>query len=634
MCGFVALFEPGRRFDQQLLHTMGDDIAHRGPDSEGLEQQSGTGLVFRRLAIMDPQPGADQPMHDSSRRYTLVFNGEIYNFRRLRRELEQAGERFSTNGDSEVLLAAWRHWGEAALDRLEGMFAFVLVDHREGVAWAARDPLGIKPLYLLRRGPLTAFASELRPLRRIAPPEPDPAALAELLVFRFAAGRLSNLRGIDRIPGGTLVRLSLPDGHLQERRYCDPLETFGAGEEQVTEEEAEQRVHEALVRSVEDHLQSDVGYTLQLSGGVDSSLVTAIAATRTGQRLKTFGVHLGDIPQDEARWRELVCRRYPVEHHEIALSNRDYADALPHAVRHMEGPVAHSGCPMLMLLCRRIRKHSPVVLTGEGADELFGGYMRYRLWRELRAKSRAARLVPPALWPLLQRWREVQRYAGGRNPAIYGAVYHDFLALHELFPDLIPAPGQREAVAARFGDFRDQMFAVDQSSYLESVLLRQDKLAMSASVEARVPFTHMPLAREVNSLPLSIRMGEGVTKPLLKRIALRYLPAELVERRKVGLALPLTEWLSDPAGLGRYLDLLTENGCRLAAWCDQRALRRAVERFRAGEHQGLPPLDHLVTMELWLRSLDDASRPGAHEAGVAATLQVRPVAAAGAPAAT
>ncbi len=605
MCGFAALFESERSFPPDLLSAMDIDLYHRGPDSAGLAREAGLALVFRRLSILDPVRASDQPMSDESGRLTVVFNGEIYNYKALRAELAAKGARFKTKGDTEVLLQGYAEWGEGLVEKIEGMYAFVLVDRKEQRAIAARDPLGIKPLYMLRKGPLVAFASAMRPLTRLVPAEADEAALAELLTFHFAAGRLSNLKHIERIPGGTLVSVKLPDGAVSEWRFCDVLSTLRA-DTGMSEAEAEQESLAAIEKSVRDHLQSDVGYTVQLSGGVDSSLVTALAAPATAGRLTTFGINLAPSRYDEAPYRRMVIERYGVDHHEVALSGADYANALPRAVAHMEGPTAHSGCVLLMLLCDQIRKVSKVVLTGEGADEFFGGYMRYKLWRQLRNKGLYARLVPAPLWPYLQRYREIQRYVG-RDPAIFGAVYHDFLALNEIFPCLVPKPGAREAAACRFRDFRDRMFAVDQTAYLESLLLRQDKMAMAASVEARVPFTHLPLARVVNRIPHRIRAPGGETKPLLKRIAERFLPSELIHRRKVGLVVPLTDWLADDRALGRYLSLLTEPDARLAAYADKPRLRAAVEAFRSGKRAALPPLDHLVNLELWLRDLDGAA---------------------------
>jgi len=604
VCGFVALAEPGRTFAPDLLANLQNDLLHRGPDSGGVLAEPGVGLAFRRLAVLDPAATSDQPMTDLTGRYSLVFNGEIYNFHRLRTELEEAGVRFRTTGDTEVILAGYAHWGEAVFDRLEGMFAAVIVDRSERRLVAARDPFGIKPLYLLLTDRLVAFASEMRPFARLTRLTPDPAALAELLVFRFAAGRLSNLSSIDSVPGGTVVTVSLDDSSIAERQFCDPLDTL-APDPAINADAAAAQAHEAFTQSLRDHLASDVGYTVQLSGGVDSSLVSALAARETDEQLISFGVHIPNYEGDEAPFRERAVERIGLDHHEVSLDGTAFADALPRAVRHMEGPVPHYGCVMLMLLCDRIRSTSKVVLTGEGADELFGGYKRYGIWRDLRSKGRLARLVPNWAWPFLQRWREIQRYSG-HDPAVYGAVYHDFLALNEMFPELVPVPGARESAAARFTDFRERMFAADQSAYLASLLMRQDKMAMAASVEARVPFTHMPLARVVNRFPNDVRAPGGETKPLLKRIAEEYLPHELIYRRKVGLALPLDEWLTDATSLGRYLELLTEPGAQLAAYTEPRRLRDAVEAFRAGKRTRLPPMAHLVNMELWLRSLPAA----------------------------
>jgi len=614
MCGFAAFFEKGRAFAPSLLDGAEQDLFHRGPDSGHRFAEPGAAMVFRRLAILDPEPRADQPFRDASGRYVLVFNGEIYNFRSLRRELEAKGVRFKTSGDTEVIAEGFARWGEALFEKLEGMFALVIFDTLEHRVTAARDPLGIKPLYLTRSGKLFAAASEMRPLRRLTRrTEVDPAALAELLVFRFAAGRLSNLHGIEMLTPGTLATFSLADGSYRERRFADLLDTLRP-DPAIDRDEALALAEENLTRSLYDHLQSDVGFSIQLSGGVDSSLVLALASEKVGCRLDSYSIRLEDLRVDEARFRQPVVTRYRPNHTEVDLDGRAFADALPRANHFMEGPSPHLGCVMLMLLCETIQERHKVVLTGEGADEFFGGYDRYRQWRMLRKHGLIGRLVPNAFWPLLPRYRYLRRFGYFDAPLI-ASVLVDLPALFGIFPDLVPAPGARGDAAARFGDFRDRMLAVDQTAYLGSLLARQDKMAMAASVEARVPFAHMPLARALNRIPNAIRVPGGETKPLLKAIARKWLPRDVVDRRKVGLTLPIADWLRDEDGLGRYVSFLAEPGCRLAAYAAPQALPRLVETFRAEPASvDAALLTHLVNVELWLRTLDeDLPRPVAAE---------------------
>jgi asparagine synthase (glutamine-hydrolysing) len=604
MCGLAALFEPGRTFAPDLLAAIDSDLFHRGPDSGGGLSEPGRALVFRRLSILDTRDDANQPMTDASGRFTLVFNGEIYNYKRLRAELEGAGCVFRTTGDTEVLLQGYATWGEGVLDRLEGMFAFVLIDRKDNIALAARDPLGIKPLYVVRQGKLVAFASEARPLRRLVNRGVDTEALAELLLFRFAAGRLSNFAGIDRVPPGSAIRVSLDGESYRERRYADVLDTIRPRAEAEWSETID--VADGAIRqSVEDHLASDVGYAVQLSGGIDSSLVTLLATEKTKAPVHSYGLYLGDTPHDERQYRDVVIARAKTVHHEIPVDGKVIADAFPRAVHRMEGPSPHLGCILLMVLCDQVRAVTKVVLTGEGADEFFGGYQRYERWRDLQRYRRFARLVPGPLWPLLKRYRAIKIYAD-HEPAVYASVFADYLDLADMFPALVPKPGAREQAAGQFRDFRDKMFAVDQTAYLESLLLRQDKMAMAASVEARVPFTHFPLARVVNGIPRDLRAPGGVTKPVLKAVAERYFPADFVRRRKVGLTLPLREWLSEPRGLGRYLDLVADPNSELSRYGDRRQLVDLVARFRRGDGDIARMLVHLINLELWLR---DAAQP-------------------------
>jgi asparagine synthase (glutamine-hydrolysing) len=606
MCGFAALFDPGRRFAPDLLAGIDHDLVHRGPDSGGVASWPGAALVFRRLAIIDTRAASDQPMASADGRQTLVFNGEIYNYKALRRELLSKGVTLRTEGDTEVILEGYRHWGEAVVDRLEGMFAFVIVDHAKGIAFAARDPFGIKPLYLLSHGTLKGLASEMRPFARLVPPEPDPGALAELLHFGWAAGSLSNLRHIERVPGGTALTISLATGEVKRRRFLDPLDTLGHYRP-MSREEAIEVSNSAVAESVQAHLMSDVGYALQLSGGVDSSLVAALATGNSDKRIHSFSIDLGDYEHNERVWRDMVIARHPLDHHELAMDGVDYADSLPRAVRHLEGPSRHAGCVLLMRLCDEIRKHTKVVLTGEGADELFGGYQRYEQWQRTAIVSRVAQLLPREMWPKRWPFLGIRRFAG-RDAAATASNYYDLTLIEQVFPAHFPASGSRGEASRRFPTYLERLFAVDQTAYLESLLMRQDKVSMAASVEARVPFTHVPLALVVNRIPPRVRAPGDETKPILKAVAERHLPQDLVRRRKVGLLLPLAEWLADPKALGRYLDDLTDpKGC-VRAFGDGAGLDRGVAEFRAGRRSLGGPMFRLVNLELWMRGLREKPR--------------------------
>lgn len=580
MCGFAALFEPGRVFARPLLGAMAADLHHRGPDAGDCMEEPGAALVARRLAVLDPAPRANQPMSDPAGLYTLVFNGCIYNFRRLRAELEQRGAVFRTEGDTEVLLQGYMHWGEGVLDRLEGMYAFVIVDRRRGVALAARDPLGIKPLYMARLGGLTAFASVMAPLRRLVDTHADQDALGELMLLRFAAGRRSNLKGIDRVPGGAIVTVPLSGAPPVTRIFADILDTFAA-DGSLDADTAVELCEAAVSRSVEDHLASDAGVAIQLSGGIDSALILAFATQAGARRPQTFAVNLGKTEHDERPWRDMVIDRLRPEHHEVEITGRAFADAMPRMVRHLEGPDGHLSGTLLMLLNDEMAKTAKVVLSGEGADELFGGYARYSNWRAMASTYRRAQMVPRFAWPLLGR-RAAARAASRFDPSVYVGLMHDHLCLLDVFPDLVYTAGARHAAADRFNDFRTRMFAVDQTAYLESLLLRQDRAGMAASVETRVPFAHLPLAMVANSVPVHLRCPGGVAKPILKRIAEKWFPAEFVHRPKVGMTLPLEEWLADPAATGRYLPMLLDPEARLVAWAERQSLVGLIEKFRSG----------------------------------------------------
>jgi asparagine synthase (glutamine-hydrolysing) len=608
MCGFAAFFAPGRRFAPALLDGVEQDLLHRGPDSGGRHDEEGWALVFRRLSIIDSRTVADQPMVDNETGSVLVFNGEIYNHAALRKELEQLGHRFQTDSDTEALLIGYRQWGRAILDRLEGMFAFVIVDRAKGLALAARDPFGIKPLYFVRTPECVAFASEMRPLQRLTDAQADADTVLELLVFGFAGGTNSNLAGIERISGGTFLEVPLAGGDLRRGRFFDPL---AALEERpsIAPADAVSRAHESIERSVSDHLMSDVGYTIELSGGVDSSLVAAIAAQHSNKGLKSFGLKLpeGD-PRDESIWRKEVVDTYGLDHEEIEVDGRVYADAFERAVRHMEGPVPHGGCVLLMVLCERARHSSKVILTGEGADEFFGGYERYKDWRKLARQETMSRLPFARLLPDRPPFRGVRRLVG-RDAATASSIYVDPAQFETMAGRRLGDIEARTNASRRFPDLLRRIYAVDRMNYLDSLLLRQDKMSMAASVEARVPFVHRPLASVVDRIPREVMSPGGETKPVLKQVAEKYLSNALVRRRKIGLTIDYRGWLRDEKGLGRFLDGLDASDSALGSFLDRRQLKDAAAKARKGVMDGPDPF-RLVNVEVWLRSLRSIPKRG------------------------
>lgn len=601
MCGFAALFQASKTFDRELLQSIDNDLYHRGPDSGGIISEEGFALVFRRLSILDVTQASDQPMTDESGRYSIVFNGEIYNYKELRKQLIGKGRTFTTSGDTEVILQGYLEWGVEVLDKLEGMYAFTIVDRINKIATVARDPIGIKPLYLLKKNGFVGVASEMRPLMRFVDPKPDVSALSELLTFTWAGGNKSNIEEVQRVLPGTMMQISLTNCKVNKKRFFNILDTL-EGNNNLSEDDLYETLHNALKKSVIDHLASDVGYSVQLSGGIDSSLIAAMSSLESKNKIKSFSVSLGDHPFDEGVYRKQVTSQYNLEHQEVLLNGDDFANALPRAIKHMEGPVPHGGCVMLMLLCDTIAKTSKVVLTGEGADEMFGGYERYKLWRKLALQEILGKLLPANLWPNIRPFIGIKRYAK-RNVAAYACVYQNFLSSHQIFPDLIPKQGYRDEATGMFSNFRSRMLASDQTNYLESVLVRQDKMSMAASVEARVPFLHLPLLKLINSIPNNIRVPGDNTKPVLKKIADKYLSHDLVHRRKVGLLLPYNEWMHDSNGLGRYLELLESSDSRLAQYSDRKKLGLALKHFRNKNYKEIPNMMNLINIELWLRSI-------------------------------
>ncbi len=572
MCGLTGLFRPdGGPPDARLLQAMTDALAHRGPDGEGVHLEPGVGLGHRRLAIIDPA-GGHQPMYNEDRSVVIVFNGEVYNFAALRAELEQLGHVFRNRCDTEAVVHAWESWGVGCLERLEGFFALALWDANAGTLLLARDRLGKKPLHhaTLPDGTL-AFASELAAMR-VLPGLPrglDRTALDDFLALGYVPDPATIHRGVRKLPAAhfLLLRRGEPVGeprrwwslpaHPGERRL-DPAATAG---------ELRDRLREAT----RARLVSDVPLGAFLSGGVDSAAVVALAATLRreggGGALDTFTIGFpGETPDgtDERPFAAAVAARYATAHHAEPAA-LDYVAAARVQARVFGEPFGDSSAVPTMDVCRLARRHVTVALSGDGGDEVLGGYRRHR-WHVLAERARA--LLPVGVRrPLLSalaraypqldrapRWLRARSTLTEMSLDAAAGYYRTHCKLQHDARRALYAPGLRAAVdghdpAARFAAIMDahadepplaQAQRVDLLTYLPGdILTKVDRTSMAASLEVRAPLLDHTLVAWGLSLPSRLKLRDGVGKRVLRDAVRPLLPPELLDRPKQGFAMPL-----------------------------------------------------------------------------------------------
>jgi asparagine synthase (glutamine-hydrolysing) len=537
MCGIAGMLWRHGRADEGALRRMAAALAHRGPDDLGAYTTGPLGLAQTRLSIIDLE-GGHQPMVDGS--LALAVNGEIYNFVELRRELEARGRRFATASDSETILHLYALDGVDAFAALHGMFAFALYDGRRGELVLARDRLGIKPLYYARLPDRLLFASELKALLAVWPgqPELEPGALVQSLQSRFNSGETSLIRGIRRLPPATVLVIDA-DLNVRERRYWSPLDTRprAAGFEQASEE------FEPLFRQVMlEHLRADVPYGLFLSGGVDSGILLAMITELTGRPVRTFSVSYGDGGSaDEGPDAAAIARRFGAEHTAIVLDGDAVFRRLPHTVWATDELLGDYACLPTSFLAEHAARDLKVVLTGEGGDEVFAGYSRYRrTWLQRWLRN----LVAPGSGGFRTRggWRApwVRRVFGAELQAAAGAWRAPFITAWQAAPH------------AWSHTTRCQY--TDVATFLaDDLLVKADRVLMAFGLEGRVPYLDHRVIEFAFGLPDALKVSGRQGKLFLKRWAGRRLPTEHLWRRKRGFYVPIGKWLR-----GKFLDGLAE----------------------------------------------------------------------------
>jgi asparagine synthase (glutamine-hydrolysing) len=615
MCG-IAGYISDNEFAPQVLAAMTRSLAHRGPDADGFYSAGRAHLGHRRLSVIDIA-GSPQPMRSADERLAVVFNGEIYNFRELRHKLERGGWSFRSAGDTEVILAGWQRWGARVVEHLRGMFAFALWDARTQTLFAARDHLGVKPLHYAWDGSTLVFGSELKAV--LAHPavgnEIDPAALRLYLECQFIPAPHTVMRGVRKLPPGCTLELTGND--LQIKPYWRP---DYSDKLVLADRDAEDAVDAELRKSVEGMLIADVPLGAFVSGGIDSGLIAALMTQITGGPIDTFNIGFeGGVAVSEHREAARVAEHIGSRHHVLMLTPDHVLDAFDQWTDVFDEPFADQAALPTMLLAGFARREVTVALTGEGADEVFGGYSNYRkrideervtrwlahpaspvpaLLKVLPAALRKDRLLRSLSEPLARRYRTI--------PNVFDVLLHPGLFSPAFLAATKNAPDIGDLAAAAYADansahYLDRLLHVDTKLWLpDDLLTKVDRATMTHSLEARVPYLDHRFVEFCARLDPALKIRGTTHKHILKRVAERYLPPEIVHRGKQGFVMPLTEWLAGRLQ-GQLDEHLGEGGLARRGLFRDGELPRLLREHRSGRRNHAGRLWALLILERWFR---------------------------------
>jgi asparagine synthase (glutamine-hydrolysing) len=613
MCGICCVIEPtGAAIDGGGVRAMLDALTHRGPDSWGMIEAPGVAAGIRRLRVIDLATG-DQPIRSEDGLVEVVFNGEIYNHAALRRELTAKGHRFATRSDTEVLVHLWEDRGPDMVYALDGMFAFCIVDRARRETFLARDALGIKPLYLRHIRGRILFASEMAALRRYPAPRPtiDPARLVDLVTLQYVPGAKTVFREVVKLLPGHALHVR--DGVVRVFPWFEFPEVSSEGGASLDDLAATLR--ELLEDAVRAQAVADVPLGVFLSGGLDSTGIAALLAAAAPRRVLSFSVGFaGAAEHDERRFAMLASRALGTEHHELVVQADDVAKLLPVAMAHLEEPILDPALLPTWLLSRFARSDVTVALSGEGADELFGGYRRHLFQQRLGWMRAVPGLAPLAragrrLGVVPTRVGQALEALGTRNPVRNHLEWSQTIArslASALFDDDLVREFASDADAAfspyfeRNPDALSARLRADLSEWLPHNLLQKvDRASMAFSLEARVPYLALPVVRFVTALPDDVKINGGETKRILRRALAGIVPDESLRRPKQGFDLPLAAWLRGPL---RELASTLLDERALARWPGLKAKQASelLNRHLSGAQSFGLPLFNLLSISLFL----------------------------------
>jgi asparagine synthase (glutamine-hydrolysing) len=646
MCGFAGAFEMGCREErwQERLEAMAAALAHRGPDDQGVwfDAQAGIGFGHRRLAVIDLTAAGHQPMQSASGRYVIAYNGEVYNFEQLRSELPGP---WRGHSDTEVMLAAIEAWGLAsAVERFAGMFALALWDRQERTLSLVRDRMGIKPLYYGWGRGCFLFGSELKALR-IHPAfrsDLNRDAIAALMRFNYVPSPHSIYTGTHKLEPGRILRVPLEavtdPTRIDETCFWSFKDVAERGQQQLfagDDDGAVTRLGELLSQAVGDRMVSDVPLGAFLSGGLDSSLVVALMQAQSARPVKTFTIGFEEEGYNEANFAAEIARHLGTEHTELYVRPEDALAVIPELPRMFDEPFADSSQIPTFLISRLTRQHVTVSLSGDGGDELFGGYRRYAaardLWRKARLLPRWCRRLTAATinatpTPLLDRsfaWlapllsgygrpgkagNKLKRMAEVLSRRDREDVYLDLLSHWKCPSSVVLGGDDVQTVLTEqdrwpaFDDYTHRMMYFDSLQYLpDDILTKVDRASMAVGLEARVPLLDHRVVEYCWRLPLSMKVRAGETKWALRQLIYRYLPREMVDRPKMGFGVPIEHWLRGP--LREWAEaLLDERRLREEGIFDPEPIRKCWLEYLSGTRSWPYHLWDVLVFQAWFEA--------------------------------
>ncbi len=602
MCGFTGFVTRSAPPDEAALQAMGDTIRHRGPDGEGRYVDARCGIAHRRLSIIDLEKGR-QPIVSPDGRYVIAYNGETYNFRELRSELTAAGHSFSTDCDTEVVLHGYMEWGAEVLKKLRGMFAFVIWDKERSELFGARDPFGIKPFYYAAMGELFFFGSECKSFL----PHPgfkkelNPDALKLYLTFQYSALNESFFKGVYRLlPGHYFL-------HREGRTEFASYHAFSFAPENMPLEKRAAQIREVVAQSVEAHQISDVEVGSFLSGGIDSSVIAALSRPD-----KTYSVGFANKDFDETGEAKALCKELGLRNISKTISAQEFFDALPAIQYYADEPNANLSTVPLYFLSQLAAKDVKAVLSGEGADELFGGYMSYHTTKAYDAYRR----LPQGLRRAVSKWAEKRPPFKGRGHLIEGGkpVEETFLGQAFIFDNeeaervLKPAyrgPMTWRDITAPYFDVVKDADDLTKKQYLDlhlwqplDILRKADRMTMAHSLELRVPYLDREVWKVARAVPSNQKMrGKNITKYPLRLAAVPLLPDDWIKREKKGFPVPFIAWLREEKYYNWARDLISQE--YVSEFFDQAYLLELLERHYSGREKTHRKLYTVLSFLIW-----------------------------------